>query len=76
MIVESMLSGNRTNKLLMPFRATEGDYAIYNLERQNNPELAKKIDEKLKQAQQAKMDKGDGQLNYSRARSHYVWGVE
>jgi hypothetical protein len=49
-------------QLLMPFRATEGDYAIYNLERQNNPELAKKIDEKLKQAQQTKMDKGDGQL--------------
>jgi hypothetical protein len=49
-------------QLQMPFRATEGDYAIYNLERQNNPELASKIDEKLKQAQQAKMDKGDGQL--------------
>lgn len=49
-------------KLLMPFRATEGDYAIYKLETEKNPELAKIINQKVKDAQQEKLSEGNGQL--------------
>ncbi|MFP5471495.1 MAG: hypothetical protein ACLGGV_07845 [Bacteroidia bacterium] len=51
-----------TEKLLMPFRATEGDYAIYQLETEKNPELAQKINLKVKEAQQEKLSEGNGQL--------------